>query len=298
MRTKAHEWYLALAFLMGADHTRFGQLLETYENDFTQGLDQYQRTRTDAFNILANYKEDEHNHIWVIWSNNSVAFTTCDEVNNHHDMYENDVSHIDDLSTTSDLTTSTNPQQHGSALVTMGGGRGCNHNGLGSGGWGRSDGRTITCFHCGETGHYASTCPYSLKEAQQCLAVAQSARSDDDSGTAEQLFMPGSLNGAMGDVNTAYQFLVSSNGNSQTCHGAHIPKEWILLDSQSTVSIISNCRLLRNIRKSDRWMHIHCNAVLPEQISWGISAAMELYGPTQMASPTFSHWRKYASSST
>ena len=92
------------------------------------------------------------------------------------------------------------------------------------------------------------------------MAATQSARLDDNSGSAEQLFMSGSLNGAMGDINTAYQFLNSSNGNSQTRHGAHIPKEWILLDSQSTVSIFSNLRLLRNIRKSYGWMHICCNA--------------------------------------
>ena len=39
VRAKAREWYLALAFLMGADCTHFGQFLETYKNDFTQGLD-------------------------------------------------------------------------------------------------------------------------------------------------------------------------------------------------------------------------------------------------------------------
>ena len=75
---------------MGADRTRFGHLLETYENDFTQGVDQYPRTRTDAFNILANYKEDERNYLRVTRSNDWVAFTTCDESNNHYDAHDND----------------------------------------------------------------------------------------------------------------------------------------------------------------------------------------------------------------
>ena len=112
VQAKACEWYLALAFLMGADRTCFGQLLETYKNDFTQGVDQYLRTRTDAFNILANYKEDECNYMQVVWSNDGVAFTTCDKTNNHYDTHENDVTPSDDPSATSDLTTSTNPQQH------------------------------------------------------------------------------------------------------------------------------------------------------------------------------------------
>ena len=132
---KAREWYLALAFLMGADRTHFGRLLETYENDFTQGLDRYPHTRTDAFNILANYKEDEHNHFRATQSNDDVAFTTSTETNNHPDTHGEDVSHIEDPSTTSDLTTSTNPQQQqGSALVTTGGGCGRNCNGRGSAG--------------------------------------------------------------------------------------------------------------------------------------------------------------------
>ena len=36
---KAQEWYYGLAFLMGADHVRFGHYLENLENDFTQGVD-------------------------------------------------------------------------------------------------------------------------------------------------------------------------------------------------------------------------------------------------------------------
>ena len=44
VQTKAGEWYLALAFLMEADCTHYGQLLETYENDFTPGVDCYLRT--------------------------------------------------------------------------------------------------------------------------------------------------------------------------------------------------------------------------------------------------------------
>ena len=115
-------------------------------------MDRYLQTRTDAFNILANYKEDERNYMRVVQPNDGIAFTTCDDANNHHSTHKNDVTHINDPSTTSNLTTSTNPQQHGSTLVTTGGGCSCNHNVHGSGGHGRSEGHTITCFCGGRLG--------------------------------------------------------------------------------------------------------------------------------------------------
>ena len=42
---------------------------------------------------------------------------------------------------------------------------------------------------------------------------------------------------------------------------AGIPKTWILLDSQSTVDVFSNPRLLTNIRDSKTTLTLHCNAV-------------------------------------
>lgn len=39
-----------------------------------------------------------------------------------------------------------------------------------------------------------------------------------------------------------------------------IPKTWILLDSQSTLDVFSNPRLLTNIRDAKRSLTLYCNA--------------------------------------
>ena len=41
---------------------------------------------------------------------------------------------------------------------------------------------------------------------------------------------------------------------------AAIPKSWILLDSQSTVDVFSNKKLITNIRDSKHVLTLHCNA--------------------------------------
>jgi len=41
---------------------------------------------------------------------------------------------------------------------------------------------------------------------------------------------------------------------------AGIPSSWILLDSQSTVDMFSNKKLLTNIRDSKRTLTLYCNA--------------------------------------
>jgi hypothetical protein len=41
---------------------------------------------------------------------------------------------------------------------------------------------------------------------------------------------------------------------------APVPKNWILLDNQSTVDVFYNDKLLCNVCKSENYMDIHCNA--------------------------------------
>ena len=50
--------------------------------------------------------------------------------------------------------------------------------------------------------------------------------------------------------------IVLQNGGG----GVRVPDSWILLDNQSTVDVFHNKNLLRNVRKSNTSLNIHCNA--------------------------------------
>ena len=149
---EAQEWYDGLAFLMEADRVRFGRCLEDLENDFTQGVDRYPKSRVDAHHVLANWKQDPRNLVHLTGGNDGVQFTNmalneAEEIVTQQQQV--DTEEATDNAPESEGTTLTTVTTRSPSYATIGtGGRGGRHGGRGAG-RGRGQGRNaITCFRC------------------------------------------------------------------------------------------------------------------------------------------------------
>ena len=247
--------YVALAFLMGSDRNRYGHLLEKLENDFTAGNNNYPKTLTDAYNMLLEWKDDPRLLIRMA-GNDGISFATNAADTNEDETTETENSSHRDTPTT---YTNTTMGQRGRG---RGGGRGGGHGGHGS----APD--NIQCFRCRAMGHYASQCPETLEDAQGIL--------EESNETGTNLLQHSTTDEAKTDKTNAINFASlgdhdeDNNDTSfifaqdvrlvETQHGGRLPPEWILLDNQSTVDVFTNRRLLKNIRRSNKNMFIHCTA--------------------------------------
>jgi len=120
----AQERYLAVAFLLGSDRSRYGRLIKNLENDYLQGTNHYPTTVTGAYNLLTNWKQDPRNLMRAIGpANDGVSFTNVD----------------------------TGEQDDPNEVILANNGQ----KGLGSG---RRDKSHITCHKCKKKGHYANEC--------------------------------------------------------------------------------------------------------------------------------------------
>jgi hypothetical protein len=114
----------------------------------------------------------------------------------------------------------------------------------------------ITCHKCGKKGRYANECTGEHKPDQEVVEATLVAAG-----------MAGVIAKEFDEADyTHFQFLQNGihadyrSGVLLNQPAGAVPKAWILLENQLTVNVFYNKELLKNIRKSDAHMDIHCNA--------------------------------------
>ena len=98
----------------------------------------------------------------------------------------------------------------------------------------------VRCYSCQQMGHYANT--------PECPNYKPNSNKSNDSNDNNSKATPQG-----GDGVNALMFMFSQSRKN-------IPDNWILLDSQSTVNIFCNPKLVETIRRVKDRMRIQCNA--------------------------------------
>ena len=222
---------IATAFLKRADRKKYGGLWSDLENNFTRGVDHYPADLTGAYNLLLNYKPPP----------TQARRESPPVIEN-----EEETSGISFLQA-GEPTPGTDGQLH----------------------------EQIRCYSCNDNGHYASECPQPRPrqaEGHQMLQYSPAEEDPepepehpepeaepepesqvDDNETTEH-------DDEDEDANTPYisEFsFIQKHG--EPSNYSIIPNTWILLDSQSTVSVFNNYKLLSNIRDSNCTLKVHTN---------------------------------------
>jgi hypothetical protein len=136
-KKEAQERYLAVAFILGSDRSRFGLLIEHLENAYLQGQNGYPKTVTGAYHLLTNWKQ-ERQTMPTSGGNHGVAFANVEE-----------------------------DQQEAEALVNAGQAKRMGNNARSGGATTKQDQTNnpkagageVKCHRCGKIGHYANDCP-------------------------------------------------------------------------------------------------------------------------------------------
>jgi len=135
---------------------------------------------------------------------------------------------------------------------------------------GKGKNKKVTCFKCKKQGHYTNECNEENTDDEDDSTKKKTTNKKgskfmnqgkyDKKKTGNEENSKDSDKGAESSDDD-YKFAFLQHDVACTVQDkVAIPKTWILLDSQSTVDVFSNPKLLTNIRDAKRDLTLYCNA--------------------------------------
>ena len=229
--------YLATAFILSSDRRRYGELVLSLKNGYAKQQKNYPKTLTDMYGLMVVFDPTR---------------ATAVSGGRNEGM---------DFGNVAAKPGTKGNGEHGGFSATS---------------------KKIECWRCGGD-HIKRDCPKRAKEREKNKKDEEEGENKRTEATGGQLHTMFTLSGeeqigtgfselGEDDKFTWHQFHVEGWGaqdfeehttvvmNNYT--GQAVPLPWLLLDSQSTVELISNPRMLLNIRRvrSENATRIHCNS--------------------------------------
>ena len=234
-RIEAQERFWATVFIMNTCSERFGSLKKDLANAYAKGNMEYPTSLTSAYELALKHKEIDD-----IQQNSSQ--TIC--------------SLTDDDSVQE--TTSTNNkggEVDSDTLQFMEGLSFAN--------------AKVECYNCGEPDHISPNCPHPKKKQQegeksrkkQITMATMGVNHEPDMSEHESDAESTDLGGCDFLLNTVGKFQpITSTQQIVLTNNELVPKNWILLDTQSTIHIFKNKEMLQEVKATDTGVRCYCNS--------------------------------------
>ena len=224
-RLIAKDRYLAILFLVNSDRRRYGGLVRDITNQHTRGVNGYPDSLSAAYDYLVNY---QGNRTGGLTDDGGLSFYTGDPENDHNRLRDTKKARTQPGKVKPGKTSGRNPQ------------------GTRTRGKQKEPGKKDQENQ--DAGQDSKR--DSRRHAQFLLEEAESSDNLEDSDTSYLMLAIDTRNGSR---NRQHCHQVQHNDGIDT-------RQLLLLDSCSTVCLISDESLLHNIHRTSRSMTVQCNA--------------------------------------